>query len=611
MFFGKWAAPAGALCALLIFACDIFAQVSRIEPSQPRWGQNLTIVYDSSAAGAKFTADDEIYVALRLSFPGYGENVSARMIRTGALFKAEFQIRENLSSVAAHFISPGGGLPGKSGAPGLADGGWDESAYKTAMIYRPDGKPARGACAGKISSGRYREMFEQEIAVYPDNYSAYRTKWSTAALIESDGAAGLIKNDVGKLSRMGVETAELLSALSFGRLMLGGEDKSLELIRKLVAKYPDDLYAAQAISDYEKLVLERNLPGIGIAEIAKLKRDVIQRSPQTEFARNAAVSMAEDQKAPLELIETICDKWMKAEPENPQPWYTLALAYQNQYQKPDRAAQLIDKAIELLRSGKLRLFGDINGRQSGRMAYNAHVIKGEIAFRQAKNDLALAAAAVAEKLASDSEWQAHLLEARIWRAMSKEDRAEAAFIEAWRRGSREAEDRLKAAYKEKRGDLKGFDEYLLGKSRGEKNSGSTFMLPAPEFKGVSLEGKALDTKSLRGKIIVVNLWFIACGPCRKEIPKLNELVREFRSKDVIFIAPTPDRPEALREFMKTLPFEYDIIPEAEKIIESFNAVHFPTHIVIDPNGQIESLMLGAGERRPEEVRRAILRIMGK
>src|SRR5262245_49825685 len=69
------------LCfAFLVFlSINALAQVSRIEPAQPRWGQKLTIIYDTAAAGAKFTADDEVFAALRLSFPGYGENASARM----------------------------------------------------------------------------------------------------------------------------------------------------------------------------------------------------------------------------------------------------------------------------------------------------------------------------------------------------------------------------------------------------------------------------------------------------------------------------------------------------------------------------------------------------
>jgi thiol-disulfide isomerase/thioredoxin len=598
----------GCLCVFLLFFVSprAFGQISSVEPAQPRWGQTMAVTYNPSAPGAKFTADDEVYVALRLSFPGYGEYMSARMTKVGGLLKAEFPVKENLSGVAAHFVAPGGG--GRDG------GGWDEGAYTTAMVYRADGKPARGALAGKINARRYREFFEQEIALYPDNYSAYRAKWGTAALIESDGAVGQIRGDLGKLGHANPETAELLCALSFGQLMLNREEKGLELLRKLTGKYPGDLYTGAAIGEYERLVGERALQGTGAEEVAKLKREFIRRNPQTELARGSVVSMAEDQRAPLDLIELVCERWMGSEPDNPQPAFTLALAYQTQVQKPDRAAKLIDRTIELLRVGKLRVYGDVNGRQSKRMVYLAHVMKGEVAFRQSKPELALSAVAVAKTLAPESDWQASLLEARLWRAGGKEDRAEAAFIDAWRRGSKEAEERLRASYKEKHGDLRGFDEYLLGRSRGGRggeggDSDPSWRLPAPPFRGDSLEGKTFDSKSLQGKIVVINLWFIGCGPCRKEIPKLNELVREFKNKDVVFIAPTPDKPEHLREFLKAQPFEYNILPGADRIIDQFNAVNFPTHIVIDRNGQVESQLIGAGERRPEELRRALLRML--
>jgi peroxiredoxin len=587
-----------AVVSILIFlSINTLAQLSRIEPAQPRWGQTLTITYDTAAAGAKFTPEDDVYVTLRLSFPGYGETVSARMTKAGRLFKLDLPVKNDLSTIAAHFIT--------------LDGRWDEAAYTTAIIYRADGKPARGAFESKINSRRYREFFEQEMALYPDNYSAYRAKWNTAALIESDGGASVIKADIGKLSREKNESAELLSALSYGQLMLGREDRSRELIRRLTGKFPDDNFTAQSLSDYEQLVAERGLPGEGLDEIARIKREIVRRNPQTEFARHASTALAEDRNAPLDLIETICERWLKAEPENPQAAFNLALAYQNQYQKPERAAQLIEKAIESLRAGKLRLFGDVNGRQGERLAFAAYVIKGELASRQGKNETALAAIGMAKTLAPDNDFKAHLLEARVWRALGKEDAAEAAFIEAWRRGSREAEERLKAAYKEKRGGLQGFDEYLLSKSRSENNPDTSWKLPAPQFKAVSLDGKTFDSISLQGRIVVLNLWYIGCGPCRKEIPKLNEVAREFKSKNVVFIAPAPDDPESLREFLKKTPFDYHIVPNADKIIEQFNAALFPTHIVIDRNGQIEALMVGAAERRPEEVRRVLLRMLNQ
>jgi peroxiredoxin len=574
------------------------AQIARIEPATPRWGEKMTIIYDAGAKGAKLAVDDEVYVAIRYSFPGRIESRWAPMIKRDAQFHCELPVKENLNGVAVQFVTP--------------NGGWDDQAFTTASVNRADGKPARGALESKIQSKRYREFFEQEIELYPENFSAYRAKWATAALLEGDGSRRIIKSDLDKLQGRRIETAELLSVLSTGNLMLAREEKSMELIRRAYEKFPSDPYTASAIADYERLVEELGLPADGKSEIEKIKKAVITRNPQTEFARAAVTALAEDRKsspATLPLIEAVSQAWIAASPDHPMGYYNLARTYEREYQKPEIASELIEKAIVLLRAGKLRLYGDVNGKQTERLTLNAYLSKAELASRLGKNEAALSALATAKQLSSDSdqEGRAWVLEARILGVLRQEDQAERSFLEAWRRGSREAEDRLKARYKEKRGNLQGFDEYLLGKGKPEKTV-AEWKLPAPQFRVSSLDGKSYDLKSLRGKIVVLNMWFIGCGPCRKEIPRLNEVVMEFKNRDVVFLAPSPDLAESLKPFLKKTPFDYSIVPAAERILDQFNIATFPTHIVIDREGQVELMLTGARERAPEEVRRVLLKM---
>jgi tetratricopeptide (TPR) repeat protein len=574
------------------------AQISRIEPAEPRWGQTLTIVYDTTARGAKLTPEDDIHVTARLSYPGRAETAWARMVRQGGQFKCEWRIKESLSAIAVHFVTPGGG--------------WDDAAYTTAAIHRADGKPARGAFESRINSQQRREHFDKEIALYPDNYSAYRTQWARLALLDGDGVQRTVKHDLELHGRAGAENAELLGALSTGHLMLGREEKSRESIRRAFEKFPNDVFTAQAISDYERLVVEYDLPKVGLAEIARFKKAIVARNPKTEFAHAASTAMAEDRKATPEmamLIETISRSWIDAEPENPLPWFNLALALQNQYREPDRAARSIEKAIELLRGGRLRLYGDVNGKQTERLTLNSYLIKGEIASRQGRNDAALAALATAKSLSPENDGRAYLIEGRILRSMNQNDVATASFLEARRRGAREADEPLKAIYQEKRGALVGFDEFVVGKGEASA-AGERWKLPAPQFKASSLDGKTFDLKSLRGRIVVLNMWYIGCGPCRKEIPALNEIAREFKDKGVVFLAPTPDLPDALKHFLKTMPFDYNIVAEADDVLDLFNVATFPTHIVIDRDGQVEAMLAGAAARRTEEVRRVLLKITG-
>lgn len=585
-------------CFTVLSDTTAYGQAARIEPATPRWGEKMTIVYDAGAKGAKLGADDEIFASIRYSYPDRTESRWAPMTKRESQFRCELPVEQNLNSISVNFVTP--------------NGGWDDQAYTTALVNRTDGKPARGALESRIQSKRYREFFEQEIELYPENFSAYRAKWATAALLEGDGARKIIRSDLDKLQHRKIETAELLAALSTGYLMLTREDKCLELIRRAFEKFPADPYTAVAIAVYERVVAEIGLEATGREEVGRIKKAVITRSPRTEFARAFVTTLAEDRKSSpesLPLIETVSRAWIEAVPDHPMGYYNLARTYEREYQKPDIASELIEKAIVLLRAGKLRLYGDVNGKQTEQFTLNAYLTKAELASRLGKNETALSALATAKQLSSEKDGRAWFLEARILGSIRQEELAERSYLEAWRHGSREAEERLKIKYKEKRGNLIGFDEYLLGKGKPEK-AVAEWKLPAPQFRVSSLDGKSYDLKALRGKIVVLNMWFVGCGPCRKEIPKLNEVVLEFKTRDVVFLAPSPDVAETLKDFLKKTPFDYSIVPAAERILDQFNIATFPTHIVIDREGQVELMLTGARERAPEEVRRVLLRMVG-
>ena len=101
-----------SLFSLFVLTIDAFALITRIEPEQPRWGDTLTVIYDTSAPGSKFNPEDEIYLTARLSFPGYGENLWRKMTKEGRLFKYRLPLRQPLSSVNMHFIALNGGWDG-------------------------------------------------------------------------------------------------------------------------------------------------------------------------------------------------------------------------------------------------------------------------------------------------------------------------------------------------------------------------------------------------------------------------------------------------------------------------------------------------------------------
>ncbi len=148
-----------------------------------------------------------------------------------------------------------------------------------------------------------------------------------------------------------------------------------------------------------------------------------------------------------------------------------------------------------------------------------------------------------------------------------------------------------------------FTIFLALNAFGQKNfnqkKNSAENKPAPTFSVKDLKGKKLDLKKLKGKIVVLNFWFAECLPCLNELPNLNELVEEFKGKDVVFIAFTEDKADFLKKFLVKKPFNYQIIPASTAIIKNYelnlggnSVMLYPTHILIDRDGKIEQRVSG-------------------
>jgi len=73
---------------------------------------------------------------------------------------------------------------------------------------------------------------------------------------------------------------------------------------------------------------------------------------------------------------------------------------------------------------------------------------------------------------------------------------------------------------------------------------------APNFIAKDLLGEMVDLNTLKGKVVLLNFWFINCPPCRMEMPDLNELKNEYKDQEVVFIGITFDQPNQINEFFK-------------------------------------------------------------
>lgn len=143
-------------------------------------------------------------------------------------------------------------------------------------------------------------------------------------------------------------------------------------------------------------------------------------------------------------------------------------------------------------------------------------------------------------------------------------------------------------------DLEGFEEWLDAEwvkitLRNRMN------IPVPDFPITTLAGDTVFISEFLGKVVVINFWATWCGPCKEEIPALNNMVRECEDRDdVVFIGISSEEKPTIEGFLETNTFLYDIYVDPTGMISTlFQIQNIPTHMVIDAKGLIQYYHVGA------------------
>ena len=110
---------------------------------------------------------------------------------------------------------------------------------------------------------------------------------------------------------------------------------------------------------------------------------------------------------------------------------------------------------------------------------------------------------------------------------------------------------------------------------------------APPLALTTIDGRTFSADDLKGKVLVLNFWFIGCPGCLEEMPKLNAAMQKFgANENVLFIALTFDPIPKLKRFLAREKFDYLMVAGAESTLNRFHFTGYPKNIVIGKDGKI-------------------------
>jgi thiol-disulfide isomerase/thioredoxin len=118
------------------------------------------------------------------------------------------------------------------------------------------------------------------------------------------------------------------------------------------------------------------------------------------------------------------------------------------------------------------------------------------------------------------------------------------------------------------------------------------------------DGKRHALHEYFGHPLIVNFWATWCPPCRREIPLLGRLRRQYRADGLEIVGVAVDFGQAVRTFLKATPVPYPVLIAEQDDLSSISQFGMepvlPFSVFADARGRIVALKVG--ELHPDEAR---------
>src|SRR5688500_4926078 len=132
--------------------------------------------------------------------------------------------------------------------------------------------------------------------------------------------------------------------------------------------------------------------------------------------------------------------------------------------------------------------------------------------------------------------------------------------------------------------------------------------PAPAFDLPSVDGGRVSLASLKGKVVVLDMWATWCGPCIAEMPDYAAFARKNqpRGVEVVGIVFASGEPREVQDFVREHRISYRQLLGPDELLDAYGANSgFPTTFVIDAAGMIRLKLLGAVPQKFEKLQKAV------
>jgi len=117
---------------------------------------------------------------------------------------------------------------------------------------------------------------------------------------------------------------------------------------------------------------------------------------------------------------------------------------------------------------------------------------------------------------------------------------------------------------------------------------------APNFDLAAMAGSHVNLAQYKGQVVMINFWASWCGPCRTEMPLLEQLHKKYKAMGFTMIGVNvePDS-GAAAQWLKATPVTFPILFDTEsKVSKLYSVQAMPSTVIVDRKGQVRWMHAG-------------------
>jgi thiol-disulfide isomerase/thioredoxin len=118
--------------------------------------------------------------------------------------------------------------------------------------------------------------------------------------------------------------------------------------------------------------------------------------------------------------------------------------------------------------------------------------------------------------------------------------------------------------------------------------------PAPDFALRSMKGPPMRLSEHLGEVVIINFWATWCGPCRQEMPLLDELYGKYQRAGLVLLSVNIDEAaEPAIEMAQTLNVSYPVLFDTRKeVSRAYDVSAMPVTVLVDRAGVVRYVSEG-------------------